>query len=73
MVTDTFAVPAEAMSLAGRAAVSSVEFTHEVDSAVPFHSAVAPFSKFEPYRVRVSAAAPAVALEGAIEASVGGV
>jgi hypothetical protein len=71
LVTVTFALPTEAMSLAGMLAVISVALTHEDISVVPFHSTVAPFSKFEPFKTRLRATLPATALEGAIDARAG--
>jgi hypothetical protein len=71
LATVTFAFPTEVTSVAGMVAVISVALTHEDDSAAPFHSTVALFSKFEPYSTKLTAEAPAVVLEGAIAASVG--
>jgi hypothetical protein len=48
LVTVTFALPAEAISLTEMVAVILVALTHEDESAVPFHCTVALFSKFEP-------------------------
>jgi hypothetical protein len=48
LVTVTFAFSAETKLFAGTVAVICVALIHEDESGFPFHSTVAPFSKFEP-------------------------
>lgn len=62
--TVTLAVPAEAMSEAGIAAVSCVALTKVVVRALPFQRTVEPLMKFDPLTVNVKAAPPAVAEVG---------
>jgi hypothetical protein len=53
-------------------AVIWVAFTHVDETAFPFHCTAAKLgSKFEPYKVMVTADAPAAAVEGAILVSAG--
>ncbi len=58
------ALAAVAIRLAGTAAVSCVELTNVVVSAVPFHCTVAPVRKLVPFTVKAKAAPPAVAEVG---------
>ena len=60
----TCAVPAEAMSEAGMAAVNRVLLTNVVLRALPFHLTVAPGKKFVPFTVRLNAGPPTIALDG---------
>src|SRR5436189_5102742 len=69
--TVTDAVPAVAMSPAVIAACNWVLLTNVVTRAPLFHCTTDPLTKFVPFTVRVKAAAPAVALLGASEPSVG--
>jgi len=71
LATVTRALPVATRSLAGIVAVICVAFTHEDESEVPFHCAVAPFSKFEPNRTKLTAEPPTGALEGAMAVSAG--
>src|SRR5260370_20065733 len=57
-------VPAEAMSLAGIAAVTCVALANVVVRFEPLTWTVAPFTKFEPLAVSVKAGPPAVAVLG---------
>ena len=66
VTTVTLAVPAEAISLAGIAAVSCVALTKVVVRALPFHRTVEPLMKFDPFTVRENAAPPVVAEFGLI-------
>jgi hypothetical protein len=70
-VTVTLIVPPPAMSLAGTAAVSCVELTYVVVSAVPFQFTTELETKFVPVTVSVKAAPPAVAVEGESVVTVG--
>ena len=75
--TVTCAVPTEARSPAGTAAVNWVLLINVVCNAVPFHCTtvpgIGPWSEFklgekpEPFTVSVNAPPPAVALLGAME------
>jgi len=65
------AVPAVAMREAGTVAVSCVEETNVVVSAVPFQFTVAPETKFVPMTVKVNCGPPAVAQAGLSELMVG--
>jgi hypothetical protein len=69
--TETFAVPAEAISEEPIEAVRAAEETKDVVRAAPFQSTVAPLTKFEPFTVREKAAPPAAAELGESEASDG--
>src|SRR5437870_1474999 len=69
--TVTDAVPMVAMSPAVIAACSWVLLTNVVVRALLFHRTTDPLTKFVPFTVRVKAAAPAVALLGDSEATVG--
>lgn len=64
VVTVTLAVPTVEIRLAGTEAVSSVELTRIVVSAVPPHLATAPEAKFVPSIFSVKATPPAVAESG---------
>lgn len=61
LFTETLAVPAIAMSLAGIAAVSCVALTNVVVRWLPFHHTVELFTNPLPLRVSVNAAPPAAA------------
>ena len=61
------AVPAVAIREAGTVAVSWVEETNVVASAVAFHFTVEPETKLVPFTVRVNCAPPAVAQLGLSE------
>src|SRR5439155_13490573 len=65
------AVPAVAIRAAGTVAVSCVEETNAVVSAVPFQFTVEPETKFVPFTVKVNCAPPAVAQVGVGELIVG--
>ena len=65
------AVPAVAIRAAGTVAVSCVEETNAVVSAVPFHFTVEPETKFVPFTVKVNCGPPAVAQVGLSELIVG--
>jgi hypothetical protein len=67
--TVTCAVPAEAMSDAGMAAVNCVLLTNVVLRALPFHLTVEPETKFVPFTVRLNAGPPTIALDGLSEVS----
>ncbi|MGA2113575.1 MAG: hypothetical protein ABSH56_02355 [Bryobacteraceae bacterium] len=69
--TDTAAVPAEAIRLAGTEAVDWVALTKVVESAAPFHCTVDPPTNPDPFTVSVKALLPAVAVEGLKLAIVG--
>src|SRR5213596_2653722 len=69
--TVTDAVPAVAMSPAVIAACNWVLLTNVVTRAPLVHCTTDPLTKFVPFTVRVKAAAPAVALPGVSEPSVG--
>ena len=62
--TVTASVPAEAISNAGTAAVSSVALTYCVVRDVVPHRTVDALVKFAPFTVSVNAALPAVAVAG---------
>ena len=64
LITPMARVPAEAMSLAGIAAVTCVPLTNVVVRFEPLTWTKAPFTKFEPLAVSVKAGPPAVALLG---------
>ena len=72
VVTVTLAVPGVTIRLAGTAAVSMVELTYVVATAVPFHFTFAPEPKLVPLIVRVKAAPPAFAELGLRLVMVGG-
>jgi hypothetical protein len=59
--TVTLALPGEAISLAGMAALSWVALTKVVVTAAPFHSTTDPFTNPAPFRVSVNAGPPAIA------------
>ena len=65
------AVPAVAIRDAGTAAVSWVEETNVVVSAVPFQFTVEAETNFVPFTVKVNCGPPAVAQVGLIEVTVG--
>jgi hypothetical protein len=65
------AVPAVAMREAGTVAVSCVEETNVVASAVAFHFAVEVETKFVPFTVKVNCGPPAAAQVGLSERMVG--
>jgi hypothetical protein len=65
------AVPAVAIREAGTVAVSFVEETYVVASAVPFQSTVEVETKFVPFTVNVNCGPPAVAQVGLSELIVG--
>src|SRR5438445_6668262 len=69
--TVTDAVPMVAMSPAVIAACSWVLLTNVVVRALLFHRTTDPLTKFVPFTVSVKAAAPAFALVGDSEATVG--
>jgi hypothetical protein len=69
--TVTGAVPAVAIREAGTAAVSWVEETNVVVSAVPFHFTVEPETKLVPFTVNVKSGPPAAAQVGLSELIVG--
>jgi hypothetical protein len=69
--TATWAVPPDAMSLAGIAAVNRVALTKLVVRAVPIHCTMEPRTKFVPVTVKVKAISPGVAREGEREPSPG--
>src|SRR5439155_24780018 len=65
------AVPAVAIRAVGTVAVSWVDETNVVVSAVPFQFTVEVETKFVPFTVKVNCAPPAVAQVGLIEVVVG--
>jgi hypothetical protein len=69
--TVTEAVPAVAMREAGTVAVSCVEETNIVTSAVPFHFTVEVETKFVPFTVKVNCGPPTAAQVGLSELMVG--
>jgi hypothetical protein len=69
--TVTEAVPAVAIREAGTVAVSCVEETNVVASAVAFHFTVEVETKFVPFTVKVNCGPPAVAQVGLSELRVG--
>src|SRR5439155_12607984 len=69
--TVTDAVPAVAIRAVGTVAVSWVDETNVVVSAVPFHFTVEVETKFVPFTVKVNCAPPAVAQVGLSEVIVG--
>ena len=69
--TLTETVVAWAIRFAGTAAVSSVELTNVVVSAIAFHSTTAPEANPVPFTVKVNAGPPAVVALGLIEKSAG--
>src|SRR6185295_7604194 len=69
--TVTGAEPAAAMSEPGMLAVTRVALTNVVVRAAPFHSTVAPLTKFAPSAVSVNAGPPAVAVFGVSVVRVG--
>ena len=71
LVTITGTVPASTRSVAGIWAVTLTLLTKVVTRAELFQLTVAPFTKFEPFSVRVKPAAPTVLLEGESEVSPG--
>ena len=64
LTTVTLAVPMEARSVAGMAAVSCVPLTKVVGRSCPFHLTTAPETKPEPVTVSVSPAVPTAAVFG---------
>jgi hypothetical protein len=72
VVTVTLAVPTKAIRLAGTAAVSWLELTNVVVSAVLFQFTVDPETKFVPFTVSVKSPPPAVAELGPRIVMVGG-
>src|SRR5208282_1061935 len=68
LLTETWAVPAVAISAAVIAAVTCPALTKVVVRADPFHSTGAPLTSFPPFTVSVNAGPPAVALFGARDA-----
>lgn len=71
LTTDTWAVPAAAMSEAGIAALTCVLLKKLVERAAPFHRTVAPDAKPVPLTQSVKPGPPAVALVGAVDCSSG--
>jgi len=71
LTTVTDAVPAVAIREAGTVAVSCVDETNVVASAVPFHFTVEVEIKFVPFTVKVNCGPPAVAQVGLSELIVG--
>src|SRR5207237_258983 len=71
VVTVTLAMPATARSVAGIAAVSCVALTNVVARVAPFQRTLVPVTKLLPFRVRVKAAPPTLALEGESDVSDG--
>src|SRR5205823_13792749 len=71
VTTVTCGVPADARSEAGIAAASWVALTKVVVRAAPFQRTLEPLTKLLPFRVRVKAAPPTVALAGDSDVSVG--
>jgi hypothetical protein len=69
--TVTEAEPAVAIREAGTVAVSCVEETNVVVSAVAFHFTAEPETKLMPFTVKVSCGPPAVAQVGLSELTVG--
>jgi hypothetical protein len=68
--TTTDAVPTEAISVAGTAAVNWAALTNVVVRFAPFHCTIALFSKLLPFTVNVNAGPPAIAEFGTSEESV---
>ena len=71
VVTVTETVPAAATSEPGTAALKVVALPNVVVRAVPFQFTTEPLTKFVPVTVSVNADAPAAAVVGEIEVSVG--
>jgi len=71
VITVIEAVPAVAISEAGTVAVSCVEETKVVVSAVPFHLTVEPDMKLVPFTVNVNCGPPATAQFGLSEVMLG--
>src|SRR5438309_1013735 len=71
VTTVTCGVPAVARSEAGIAAVSCVTLTKVVVRVAPFQRTLEPVTKLLPFRVRVKAAPPTLALEGESDVSDG--
>src|SRR5882762_5030078 len=71
VTTVTDAVAAAARSEAGIAAVSCVALTKVVVRVAPFQRTLEPLTKLLPFRVRVKAAPPTLALEGESDVSEG--
>jgi len=71
VTTETWAVPAAAMSVLGMAAVTWALLTNVVVRGAPFQRTVEPETKPLPLTVSVNAGPPAVALFGDIEVSAG--
>ena len=71
LATVTCAVPANAISPAGIAAVSWLEFTYVVARDVPFQRTTEPVTKLLPLTVSVKRGPPLAAVFGEIEASDG--
>ena len=64
LTTVTLAVPREARSVAGMAAVSCVPLTKVVGRSCPFHLTTAPETKPEPVTVSVNPGVPTAAVFG---------
>src|SRR5690349_10330522 len=71
LLTWTRAVPAVAMLVAGTVAVSFDPFTNVVARATPFQSTVEPFTKPDPFTVKVNWAPPGAAVIGDSELTYG--
>lgn len=71
VITDTFGDPDDAKSGIVMAAVSFVLLTKVVALEPPFHCTMQTGKNPDPFTVRVSGAAPACTLVGAIEETVG--
>ena len=69
--TTTDAVPTDAISVAGTAAVNCVALTNVVTRFAPFHCTIAVFRKLLPFTVSVNAGPPAIAEFGLSEARAG--
>jgi hypothetical protein len=71
LITVTAALPTEAISVVGMVAIIWLALTHEDESGAPFQLTFAPFSKFEPYRAKLTPEDPTTALEGEMADNVG--
>ena len=69
--TTTDAVPTDAISVAGTAAVNCVALPNVVTRFAPFHCTIAVFRKLLPFTVNVNAGPPAIAEFGLSEARAG--
>ena len=67
--TTTDAVPTDAISVAGTAAVNCVALTNVVTRFAPFHCTIAVFRKLLPFTVSVNAGPPAIAEFGTSDVS----